>query len=428
MKKVIVFFFAAVLLASCVKQSKVEEPTDNWNGYFEMLKLGDHDYPLLAGRTIPVGHVTYGLTDTLSNSYFYVVYTLENGWTMSEAHVYAGDKLLMPLNKMYFDSLGLPHGNPKVGRFPHHGYYNPRVSSDTFYIPLTSLPPYAQPGFAVAAHCVVRSLTNQTETAWANGGIKFTDKNWGWYNIFYYDQPNNPYMILYGTGTENGYLVLYQIDVTNNTSLPIWSEYVGNNGGSYDAAAYDNASSNLFFVNYTTGQLWVNKMDDDLTSILCGTITGVAQSATFFDESYYYVNANNKGIYEVQFNTDMTILGTPTLLSTIPNSVTVSDIAMSPTGTCMYIIGDVIGGGASQLIKWDITTNIYYTMSINVEPGSKIAFGPDDQLYAISETNTGGGGSVAYMVDTSTGVLTPIKDGIIIIDDTFSDLSSGRIL
>jgi hypothetical protein len=32
------------------------------------------------------------------------------------------------------------------------------------------------------------------------------------------------------------------------------------------------------------------------------------------------------------------------------------------------------------------------------------------------------------MVDTSTGVLTPIKDGIIIIDDTFSDLSSGRIM
>jgi len=416
MKKFIVLFFAMALLASCVKQAHVDQPSDKWNGYDKFLKSGEQYHTLYAGRNIPIGTATYGIDE---NANFYVTYDCSaTGWKMYETHMFAGDKKLMPVNKP---------GHPKVGQFPNSNCHYPSVSVYTYRVPLTSLPPCEEPGFVVAAHCAVISPCGQEESAWAEGDFKFTDKFWGWYDIYFYNQPPNEFKMLYGTGTDNGYLVLYQIDVTNNTSEAIWSEYVGSTGGSYDAAAYDVETSNLYFTNYETGQLWVNNLEDDLNSILCGTLSGTAQSATFYDGSYYYVKVETKSICRVDFNTDFTISAI-TALSTIPNSVTVSDIAMSPAGDCMYIIGDVTDGTGTQLIKWDIATNIYYTMSIDVEPGSKIAYGPDDELYCISEINTSTGESVAYIVDVATGVLTPIKDGVIIIDDPFSDLSSGRIM
>ena len=341
MKNVFLLFFVILLAASCTKQSAIEEPADQWNGYFKYLKAGEMVKTLWAGKNINVGTVTYGIDD---NANFYATYDCSSsGWTISETHMYAGDKKDMPLNKP---------GSPKIGLFPNSGFHNPRVSTFTYYVPLTSLPPCEAPGFVVAAHCVVHSPSNQEETAWAEGDYKFTDKGWGWYDVYYYNQPPNEFVIIYGTAYRNDSLLLYHIDLTNGTSELIMQEYVGNNGGSYDGAAYDLESGMFFFTNYNTKELWANQLKDEDPSFKSGDLIGTAKSGTYFSGAYYYVNDDVNTINRVTFTTDYLILSEATL-STIPNAVTVYDIAMSPVGDYLYILGEVDNGGM-ELIAWEV--------------------------------------------------------------------------
>ncbi|MFO7613018.1 MAG: hypothetical protein R6W71_00080, partial [Bacteroidales bacterium] len=113
--------------------------------------------------------------------------------------------------------------------------------------------------------------------------------------------------------------------------------------------------------------------------------------------------------------------------STIPNAVTVYDIAMSPVGDYLYILGEVDSGGM-ELIAWEVANDTYYTMSIGVTSGSQLAYGSDGTLYVL-EPVSGDQGVTAYDVNTEDGTLTEINDGdIIIIDDPFSDIATGPIM
>jgi len=415
MKNAFLLFFVILLAASCTKQSAVEEPADQWNGYFKYLKAGEMVKTLWAGKHINVGTVTYGIDE---NANFYATYDCSSsGWTISETHMYAGDKKDMPLNKP---------GHPKIGLFPNSGNHNPRVSTYTYYVPLTSLPPCEEPGFVVAAHCVVHSPSNQEETAWAEGDYKFTDKGWGWYDVYYYNQPPNEFVIIYGTSYRNDSLLLYHIDLTNGTCELILKEYVGNNGGSYDGAAYDLESGMFFFTDYNTKELWANQLKDDDPSYKSGDLIGTAKSGTYFSGAYYYVNADVNTINRVTFTTSW-LIANEAVLSTIPNAVTVYDIAMSPVGDFLYILGEVDSGGM-ELIAWEVATGNYFTMSMSLNSGSQIAYGSDGTLYVL-EPVAGDQGVTAYDVNTEDGTLTEINDGdIIIIDDPFSDISSGPIM
>ncbi|MBW6460799.1 MAG: hypothetical protein K0B08_09515 [Bacteroidales bacterium] len=415
MKNVFLLFFVILLAASCTKQSAVEEPADQWNGYFKYLKAGELVKTLWAGKNINVGTVTYGIDE---NANFYATYDCSSsGWTISETHMYAGDKIDMPLNKP---------GTPKIGLFPNSGYHNPRVSTFTYYVPLTSLPPCEQPGFVVTAHCVVHSPSNQEETAWAEGDYTFTDKGWGWYDVYYYNQPPNEFTIIYGTSYTDGYLILYHVDLTNGTADPILQEFVGDNAGVYDGAAFDLESGMFFFANYNTKELWANQLKDEYPSFKSGDLIGTAASGTFYSGAYYYVDAVPNTINKVTFTTDFQIAN-EMVLSTIPNSVTVTDIAMSPVGDYLYILGEVDNGGM-ELISWNVATNTYYTMNIGVSSGTQMAYGSDGILYVI-EPVAGGQAVTAYTVNTADGTLTVIGDGdIIIIDDPFSDIATGPIM
>ena len=415
MKSALLLLLAALLMTSCMQQNPVDEPADKWNGYAKYLKTGEVTYNLYAGQTILVGTVTCGLDD---NANFYLTYDCSaSGWTISETHMYAGDKLYMPLNKP---------GAPKIGQFPNSTNHSPRVSTYTYYVPLSTLPPCENPGFVVAAHCVVTSPSNQTETAWAEGDFRFTDKGWGWYNVYYYNQPPNEFTILYGTAYVNDTLRLYHIDVTNGTTEMILEEVVGNNGGVYDGAAYDEPSGRFFFANYTTGELYVNNLKDEDPSFSAGTLLGISASGTFFGDSYYYVNETTNTINKVTFTSTWTIAG-ETVLDTIPSAISVNDITMNPEGTTMYILGEVSGGGR-ELISWDVTTEVFYSMAITINSGAQIAYGSDGVLYAIAPITEGGSHSMTYTLDPSSGTLTPIEDDIIIIVDPFSDISLGPIM
>ena len=170
-------------------------------------------------------------------------------------------------------------------------------------------------------------------------------------------------------------------------------------------------------------------MDNDAASSYSGTLIGTATSATFYDESFYYVNDDLNTINKVNFDENWNITGIE-VLDTIPSTLTVNDIAMSPSGGTMYIIGDVQQEGGTyttELILWDVNTGTFYTMNIAMDPGAQIAFGSDGQLYAIDQLSTDGA-TVAYIVDTTSGELTPISDEIVGGEDPFSDITDGRIM
>jgi hypothetical protein len=398
-----------------MKTETVDQPADKWNGYSKFLKMGEQVHTLWAGKTINVGTATYGIDDSAN---FYVTYDCSlSGWTMSETHMYAGDKKFMPLNKP---------GTPKIGQFPNSGCHNPRISTITYTVPLSTLPPCEEPGFVVASHCVVQSPSGQNETAWAEGDFKFTDKGWGWYDVYYFNQPEHEYTILYGTSYSEDSLKLYHIDATNGEADLILSEYVGNSAGTYDGAAYDVATSNFYFVNVNTDQLWVNLLDDQYPSYVVGTLAGEAASATFLNNTFYYVDSNASTIKAVTISDGMTITSESTL-DTIPGSVTVNDIAIKPDGTSIYILGEVNGGG-KELISWDVPTESFYSMSITVTSGAQIAFGSDGYLYAIATIVEGGTHSLIYTIDLNSGTLIPIDDDVIIIEDPFSDISIGPVM
>jgi len=412
MKKLMLLLLPVLLLASCAKQDP-KDAVDQWNGYENHLKeLGVHT--LWAGKNINVGTCTYSVDYVDGVPSFIVTYQTITGWTISEAHMYCGAKNLMPRNKP---------GSPKIGQFLFNYTYNPRVSTITYTKPLSELPSAESGGFVVACHCVVHGPT-KTETGWAYGNHKFTDKDWGWYDdITYWTLP--VYTVLYGTTlTTDGYLEVYHMNMSTGATDQIVREYVGGTSGTYDASAFDVESGMMFFTK-DGDILYVNDMNDDSPSYTSGTLDGVATSATYAD-GYLYVDNETNNIQLVTFNTDWTKANESTLV-TIPDAIEVHDIAMSPDGDYLYIVGTQFDG-EEELMSWQVGTTNFYSYSISVDD-AQIAFGTDGVLYAIAPDPTGGDAD-AYVVDTDSGTMTEIDDDdIIIIDDPlFMDLATGMPL
>ena len=408
MKKILTFVLAVLVLAACQKNKVNDQPVAKWNGYGSM-KSGEIVKTLWAGQNMDVGTVTYGIND---NADFYVTYATTGDWVISEAHMFAGDKADMPVNKP---------GRPKIGKFPNKGTYDPWVNTVTFTVPLSDLPPAEDPGFVVASHAVVHNTSNnQQETAWGEGEFTFCDKGWGWYATYFYNQDDNPFTILYGTEYRNDSLNVYLINVTTGQSDLILSEYIGTtNTGSYNAAAFDTESGNLFFATSNEGELYVNPMDDTQGSFLSGTLSGSTVSATFYGGNYYYIDEQTNELKMVSFDTDWHISG-ETTVDTVPGSIAVSDITISPDGGTMYMVG--LYDGSNELIEYDMVTDTYATLSITLTADTQIAYGSDNILYAVE--NSGTGGEVIYSIDPSTGVVTPIDENEIIPVD-IGDLTRG---
>ncbi len=411
MKKILTFILALLVLAACQKTLDTEQPFDKWNGYGS-LKSGEVVHTLWAGQNIDVGTVTYGIDDDAN---FYVTYQTTGDWLISEAHMFAGDKADMPVNKP---------GKPKIGHFPNTGTYDPWVNTVTFTVPLSELPPYEDPGFAVATHAVVHNTANnQEETAWGEGDYKFCDKGWGWYDTYYYDQPDNPFTVLYGTEYRNDSLMVYLINLTTGESNLILSEYIGTTvTGGYEAAAYDMESGNLFFATYPEGELWINPLNGTSPSFLAGTLSGEPASAAFYDGNYYYVDAATNEIKMVSFDEDWQIISEVTV-STIPESITVNDIAISPDGSYIYIVGEM-SDGSTELIEYDMVNDSYSSLSITLSNSTQIAYGSDGILYAIEDSANGG--ETAYSIDPNTGSSTEIgSDDVSTVD--IGDIAIGPI-
>lgn len=412
MKKMIILMLACMPFISCVKQNSNNELAGNWNGYEKFLKTGEMVHTLWAGKNINAGTVTYGLDN---NANFYVTYDCSaSGWLISETHMFAGDKALMPLNKP---------GAPKIGLFPNSAIHNPRVSSVTYRIPLSQLPPCALPGFVVASHAVVRNPSGRTETAWAEGDYTFSDKGWGWYDSYYYDPPADPLPVLYATAFTNDTLKLYHVDISTGVVQLMLAEFVGNSSGTYDGAAYDEESGLFFFTNFSTGELWINDLQGEEPSFCAGLLEGQSASGCFLDQTYYYVNDENNTINVVYFDDEWQISGIETL-DTIPDAITVNDIDISPDGDILYILGHFQDGN-TELITWNDEDENFFSTSVMLDEDAQIAFGSDGVLYALSRPEEDPESNYVYAIDLECFTLTEIEDVAITIGDPFSDLSKG---
>jgi len=410
--------FLAIMLAltvSCIKEKNIKVPADKWNGYNKYLKMGEQTHDLKVGRHLVVGTAIYGLDD---NANFYVTYDCSSTeWSIQATHLFAGDKKFMPLNRKQ---------QPRVNFFPHSSWHNPKVETFTYRIPLTSLPPAEEPGFAVAAQCVVTRNTkchDEARIAWADGDFKFTDKGTGWYDVFYFNQIENQYVIIYCIALAQDSLRLFHLDITNNSAELTYTEYVGNTSGSYDAAAYDIDSGLFFFVKTETNELWVNSINDEDSSFVSGQLSGTALSATFYDGIFYYVDDQSNTIRGVSFNSNMAI-ESDHVLDTIPGTITVNDIAMNPEGTLLYISGG-LNQGPTQLFTWNTGTGDFCSSNCTLYNNAQIACGSDGLLYAISPFDEEGELSEVVIIDIESDSLTVIEDEIIIIEDPFSDISGG---
>lgn len=402
-----------ILFCSCSKQRISEVPGDRWNGYFDYLKQGEVIHTLWAGKNINVGTVTYGIDD---NANFYVTYDCSSsGWLISETHMFAGDKADMPLNKP---------GSPKVGRFPYSATHNPRVSIYTVSVPLQDLPPAEEPGFVVAAHSVVHSPAGQTETAWAEGEFTFSDKGWGWYDIYFYNQEENTYTVLYGAAWESGSLMIYLLNLTAMTTEMIVSEAV-DVPGPFDGAAYDESSGMFFFSSATAGELWVNPIQDEEGSFLAGSLLGTPAGGTFFNGTYLYVDEVTNAIHQVFFDSSWNILSIATL-SVIPGAFTVNDIAVDPSGENLYILGLNEAGG-TELVLWDMEENEFEVSDVTLDDGAQIAFGGDGNLYAIGFGDPPDSIYI-YILETDITLFYPLIDSGIYVEEPFSDLSLGPLM
>jgi hypothetical protein len=389
MKKLFIFLIAAVMLASCAKQEPQADLKDQWNGYQDRVKdFGSR--PLWAAQTIQVGTVNFYIDYTAE---FVIRYELNSPYWVSETHAYAGSKENMPLNKP---------GTPKVGRFPYSGTHASGTQVVEYRVPVSLLPPDTI-GFVFAAHCVVQG-PSFIETGWAEGPHTYCDKQWGWYDdVQYWTVPTNT--VLYGTSiTQDGYLEVYHMNMDAGTSSLIVREYVGGTSGDYDASAFDVESGKLYFTK-DGADLWVNDLQDESESFQSGTLTGIASSATFAD-GYYYVDEITNEIRYVTFDQDY-IINSETTLVTIPEAIVVNDIAMSPEGDYLYMVGTQFGG-AEELMSWQVGTDNFYSYATNVDD-MQIAFGTNGELYGVAPDPNGG--NDAFIIDTDSGTATEITTG-----------------
>lgn len=406
---------AVAIIAACTKVEKSEnDPNDNgWSN----LKNGEITYTLWAGQHIDVGTVTY----KIDNDNFYVIYDCtSSGWLMSETHMFAGYKNEMPLNKP---------GKPKIGKFPFNATHSPMVSTYTYTVAKSDLPDATNDAIFVASHAVVHNPNGGNETAWGEG-MKFTDKGWSMYQEFYdpgTDGSNPDFTILYGTELANDSLKLYHINLTTGENTLILSELVGGTNGTYDGTAFDVESGNFFFTNYNTSELLINSLASDSESYSAGTLSGVAASAAFFDDSFFYVDQNLKTINKVTFTSDWQI-NEETVVSTIPSTVVITDIAMDPSGSTLYMVGNVNEGG-TEMIKYDFASDTYSTISVTLSQNSQIAYSDDGNLYAItSAVDPGDTGFSVFVLNTNSGVATEISTSEDGTEDPIGDLTRGPIM
>jgi hypothetical protein len=126
--------------------------------------------PLIAGQHINAGTVTV----TNDDEFIYVTYNAENGYVMTQTHLYVGNCEAIPVTNT---------GNPSPGQFPYktnHDY----AASFTYQIPISAMG--GENCGCISAHAALVKFGPSgeniidTQTGWGGGSLINSDGgNWG---------------------------------------------------------------------------------------------------------------------------------------------------------------------------------------------------------------------------------------------------------
>lgn len=148
-------------------QFTIDERTVPPLGKNEIVTCAETD--LIAGQHYVAGQIYV----TADESTVYITYSTEDGWTLSETHLFAGNCDEIPQNG---------GGNPKIGRFPYKATHSSGTNEVTYALDIDLL----DDCFCVAAHAVVHNSSGGSETAWGEGE-SFPGRSWAMYSGFCID-------------------------------------------------------------------------------------------------------------------------------------------------------------------------------------------------------------------------------------------------
>lgn len=127
---------------------------------------------LIAGQHIDAG----GVRVTNDDTNLYIEVTTQDGWLLTETHVFAGTGAV-PTNRK---------GIPVPGHFPYAHSFSPGVTSYTEVVPLAGLGVDCDDTLKVAVHAVVERRVGdgvEEQTAWGDG-VDFATPRWAWYSFY----------------------------------------------------------------------------------------------------------------------------------------------------------------------------------------------------------------------------------------------------
>jgi hypothetical protein len=156
---------------------------------------GAECHRMLAGQHIDVGEVCVEVDKEKKE--LLVTYNTENGWELTEAHLWTG-----------LDLNGMPksrNGNPMIGNFPYNSGNISGADAHTFAVPLEKAFGTAElcdvPGF-LAAHAALRKENGsggyQTETGWVDGERLTQRGSWAMYSSITFTCPPEPVIVSVG--------------------------------------------------------------------------------------------------------------------------------------------------------------------------------------------------------------------------------------
>lgn len=166
----IILFALSLIILSCSKEDATLTNNQPANGA-RLKNTGTVITPLIAGQNMDAGTVT-ATFDTYLNELTVTYSTVGTDFKLYQTHLDVQiDPALFPQTK---------NGNPRTGHFQYGANLGGKTEW-TQVIDLTSIEGY-EVGYPVyiAAHAVVRSNTNQTETGWGQG-LPFPGNNWAMY-------------------------------------------------------------------------------------------------------------------------------------------------------------------------------------------------------------------------------------------------------
>lgn len=235
---------------------------------------------LLAGQTIQAGSVCV----SIQGNDLAVTYKTDSGWTIKEAHLWAGLSLAqMPQTN---------NGNPKIGNFPHHSGALSGAASYSFSVPLSvfgldsGMTSCNDVNALVVAHAVVSRITPsgavQTETAYGEGTRLVQKGNWAtWFSASLGCEKDTP-PVVGACETSFAYGNSYATCFNNITSTPRWG---WSNGpipeGSYTFDIYAGAGQCDLSKGQLVGSMQIEYASGTLSATY-STLPGFIMSETHF--------------------------------------------------------------------------------------------------------------------------------------------------